>query len=149
LGNAAAAGEKKAEETLGGSERRKQERFECDGFAEVVVDDAAFLFRGTIRDFSMTGCFIKSRARLNLAPGSEVDLRFSVDGDHFIARARLMIIRPGGGAGFEFLLGNAELQSRLLTLVTRFGGAAPSVSQRSNDNPEASAGSDPSRSLWK
>jgi hypothetical protein len=149
MGNAAAADEVKADETLRGSERRKQERFECDGFAEVIVDDAAFLFRGAIRDFSMSGCFIKSSARLRLDRGAEVDLRFSVDGSHFNARARLMIVRPGGGAGFEFFPGDPELRSRLLTLVARFDGNAPSEDQRSQQNREVAAPGGPSRSLWK
>jgi hypothetical protein len=149
MGNAAAAGEEKTEETVGGRERRRQERFECDGFAEVIVDDAAFLFRGAIRDFSMTGCFIKSTAQLRLDRGAEVDLRFSVDGHYFSARARLMIVRPGGGAGFEFLLGDPELQNRLGTLITRFSAGAPEVGELSQESPDAGAGGAPSRSLWK
>ena len=145
----AAAGEGKAEETAGGRERRRQERFECDGFAEVVVDDAAFLFRGAIRDFSLSGCFIKSSARLRLDRGAEVDLRFSVDGNRFNARARLMIVRPGIGAGFEFLPGDPELRNRLLTLITRFGGATPDAGEHSKQSREKPVPSDPSRSLWK
>jgi hypothetical protein len=58
-------------------------------------------------------------------------------------------VRPGSGAGFEFLLGDPELQDHLLTLVTRFGGATPDAGEDSKQSREKPAPSDPSRSLWK
>ena len=70
-----------------GKERRKQERFGCDGFAEVIVGDAEFLFRGAIQDISLSGCYIRSRARLRLHRGAEVDLHFSSE--------RRLLQRPG------------------------------------------------------
>jgi PilZ domain len=78
--------DKRRPEQAKGEERRKQERFDCDGFAEVVVDDAAFLFRGNIQNLSIGGCYIQSRARLRLDRGAEADLHFNLSGDFFHAR---------------------------------------------------------------
>ena len=107
-------------------ERRKQERFDCDGFAEVIVDYAGLLFRGAIQDVSLNGCYIRSRARLRLDRGAEADLHFSVEGDSFYARARLVIVRPGKGAGFQFLFDDPEIQLRLASLVRKLEISAPS-----------------------
>lgn len=107
-----------------GKERRIQERFDCDGFAEVIVDDSAFLFRGNIQNFSLGGCYIQSRAHLRLDRGAEVDLHFSLNGDFFKARARIMIVRPGAGAGFEFLSDDPELQRRLVNLIQKLRSVA-------------------------
>lgn len=128
-------------------ERRKQDRFGCDGFAEVIVDDAAFLFRGAIQDISLTGCYIRSRAHLRLDHGAEVDLHFSVDGDSFYARARLVIVRPGAGAGFQFLFDDSELQLRLASLVRKLEISAPPqvVAQLGNAEEDKAV---PSRELW-
>ncbi len=100
-----------------GRERRRQERFDCNGAAEVIVDDLAFLFRGNIQNFSLGGCYIESRARLRLDRGAEVDLHFNLNGDFFNARARIMIVRPGAGAGFQFLPNDTDLQRRLAGLI--------------------------------
>jgi hypothetical protein len=102
-----------------GKERRMQERFDCDGFAEVIVDGTAFLFRGVIQNFSLGGCYIESRAHLRLERGAEADLHFSLNGDFFKARARLTIVRPRSGAGFEFLSDDPELQRRLVNLIAK------------------------------
>jgi PilZ domain len=129
-------------------ERRKQERFGCDGFAEVIVDDAGFLFRGAVQDISLSGCYIRSRARLRLHRGAEVDLHFSVNGDYFNARARLMIVRPGAGAGFEFLLDDPELQLRLSSLVRKLEISAPDHAVAHAGKTDDSSKAGPSRDLW-
>ncbi len=110
-------GKKKAAKKSGDAERRQQRRYPCDGFAEVVVDDAAFLFRGTIQNLSLSGCYIHSSARLRLDRGAEVYLQFTVEGNYFKAHARLMSVRSGEGAGFEFDLDDEELQGRLKSLL--------------------------------
>jgi len=83
----------------GGAERRERERFPCVGFAEVILDDVAFLFRGSIRDLSLTGCYIQSAARLMLERGSNVELRFTVKNVELRLSGKIMIIRPGDGGG--------------------------------------------------
>ncbi len=112
-----------------GAERREQERFQCTGFAEVVVEDAAFLFRGSIRDISLNGCYIQSSARLKLARGTTVELRFSAIGsDELTLPARIMIIRPRAGAGFEFVNVDRQKLLRIATLIRKLanpGNADP------------------------
>jgi len=108
-----------------GAERRRQIRFSCEGFAEVVVDAAAFLFRGTIQNLSLSGCYIHSPARLRLDRGAEVYLQFTVEGHYFKAHARLMSARSGEGAGFEFDPGDEELQARIKSLLRSFNAPIP------------------------
>jgi hypothetical protein len=112
-----AAAAEKIQELSGDADRRKQERFVCSGFAEVVVEDAAFLFRGMIKDLSFTGCYIQSSARLELAPGTTVELNFNLKKEELRLPARIAIVRPGAGAGFEFFEMPSEVRSRLASLI--------------------------------
>jgi hypothetical protein len=147
VGNAGGVDTHKKRTKISARERRKQERFDCDGFAEVIVDDAGFLFRGAIQDVSLNGCYIRSRARLRLERGAEADLHFSVDGDFFYTRARLVIVRPGEGAGFQFLFDDPELQLRLASLVRKLEISVPSqVVVHLGNADEGKAVS--SRDLW-
>ena len=45
-------------------ERRRHERYAVEGDAEVIVAGGTLLFRGSIADISLSGCFIETRARL-------------------------------------------------------------------------------------
>src|SRR5437660_7939877 len=45
-----------------GRDRRRNERFVFDGFAEVVSYRPEVLFRGAVRDISLTGCYVETRA---------------------------------------------------------------------------------------
>ncbi len=147
MGKRRAIDRQKPEQTKG-EERRKQERFDCDGFAEVVVDDAAFLFRGNIQNLSLGGCYIQSHARLRLDRGAEADLHFNLSGDVFHARARIMIVRTGAGAGFEFLSDDPELQGRIAGLIQKLSNApSPSVVGPANAHQEGSKRG-LSRNLW-
>jgi hypothetical protein len=86
-----------------GAEQRRHRRFPCEGFAEVVSFRPHLLFRGRLRDISHSGCFVETRAHLNLPRMAEVEIRFTVCGLKHAALARVMDVRPGKGAGFEFL----------------------------------------------
>jgi len=100
-----------------GKERRRHRRICCSVGAEVVVRHTSMLFRGLIRDISRSGCFIESKARLKLARMQEVELQFSSRGVQVTALARVMTIRPGIGAGFEFLAADPRLEQPLLKLM--------------------------------
>jgi hypothetical protein len=63
------------EETATARERRRHTRFACDGRAEVVFRPD-LLFRGELKDISLTGCYIATRARLNLKRFAEIDCGF-------------------------------------------------------------------------
>lgn len=113
-----------------GAERRRHRRFPCEGYAEVVCCHPTVLFRGRIRDISLTGCFIETAARLQLARMTEVEVRFTASGRHISSPARIMDIRPGRGAGFEFLPGDRGMQApflKLLEMLKQTAEAAPPV----------------------
>jgi hypothetical protein len=140
--------DKQRPEQSKGEDRRKQERFDCEGFAEVVVDDAAFLFRGNIQNLSLGGCYIQSHARLRLDRGTEADLHFNLSRDFFHARARIMIVRAGAGAGFEFLSDDPELHARIGRLIQKLSSApSPGVVEPANTR-EKGGNRGLSRNLW-
>jgi len=109
--------EKPNEESVGGKERRRSYRHDGVGFAECWVSDPESLFRGEIRDISLTGCFIRTAARLNLRHSTEVDLRFTLKNSHFRMAARVMDIRPGKGVGMEFIFPGSQPPEWLKNLI--------------------------------
>jgi len=105
------------EETANGTERRRHQRFACDGFAEVVSFRPELLFRGEVKDISLTGCYIATRARLHLKRFTEIELRFSANGQQMSSLARVMVVRPGKGIGVEFLPGDPRMNKRFRELI--------------------------------
>ncbi len=131
-----------------GRERRQQERFECSGFAEVIVENAPFLFRGRIRDLSLTGCYIESSARLILDRGTTVELRFMLNHEELRLAARVMIIRPRAGAGFEFVDLDPELRSRLASLIHNLANSTIAAGTMAAKAAGGDATGNSSRELW-
>ena len=107
-----------------GGERRRVARLACSGFAEVVVHDVGFLFRGEISDFSEFGCFVKSKAMLHFQRSDRVELRFRVNGDTFSVTAQAAVVRSGVGSGFEFLHVEPEMQEKLQALTEKLKSGA-------------------------
>jgi hypothetical protein len=132
-----------------GKERRKQERFACKGFAEVVLEEVAFLFRGTIRDLSLTGCYVQSSARLMLDAGAAVELKFSVNRDELLLPARIVAIRHGSGACFEFFDIGRDMQGRLASLISKLANPAyDEPAFAANSATEGRAAGSEARDLW-
>lgn len=102
-----------------GRDRRRHQRFACDGFAEVVVFSPEVLFRGEVKDISLTGCYVATRAHLRFKRFAEIELRFSANGHHLTSLARVMDIRPGKGLGVEFLPGDPRMDERFRELIER------------------------------
>jgi hypothetical protein len=102
-----------------GRERRRHQRFACDGLAEVVAFNPEVLFRGEVKDVSLTGCYIATRAHLRLKRFAEIELRFSADGHQVSSLARVMEVRPGKGVGVEFLAGDPRLDEQFHRLIDR------------------------------
>jgi hypothetical protein len=102
-----------------GFERRKQPRFECGGPAEVMATDSGSLYRGEIKDLSLTGCYIMSRSQLELDQHTDVRLCLCVNGDPLNTPARVILVRPESGAAFEFLPIDPEMRAALLTLIQK------------------------------
>jgi hypothetical protein len=90
----------------------------------VVAFRSNALFRGKIRDISQSGCFIETRARLNLPRLAEVEVRFTARGHKQSALARVMVVRPGMGAGFEFLPGDPRLDKSFQSMIDRLQAQA-------------------------
>lgn len=122
-----------------GAERRRHRRFPCEGYAEVVCCYPTVLFRGRIRDISLTGCFIETAARLRLERLTEVELRFTAIGRHVSSAARVMDIRPGKGAGFEFLPGDHGMQEAFLKLIESLRNSADALRPEAPPSKSASS----------
>ena len=98
-------------------ERREHMRYAVDGLAEVLVADGTMLFRGRVLDISLAGCYVETQARLRLPPGTLVEMVFRVNGVVFRPLATSRMVRPGEGAGFLFVQGNAKMQTELHALI--------------------------------
>jgi hypothetical protein len=68
----------------------------------VVVFDPELLFRGKVKDISLTGCYVATPARLKLKRFAEIEVRFSANGQYLSSLARVMDVRPGQGVGSNF-----------------------------------------------
>ncbi|KAA6465030.1 PilZ domain-containing protein [Acidobacteria bacterium AB60] len=110
-----------------GAERRRHARFPCEGFAEVIAFHTQIVFRGKIRDISRSGCFVETRARLSLPRLTEVEVRFTIAGLRQSVLARVMDVRPGKGAGFEFLAADPRLGQAFLGFLDRMSAQAPAA----------------------
>jgi len=113
-----------------GRDRRRNERFVFDGFAEVVSYHPELLFRGAVRDISLTGCYVETRARLNLKKFAEIELRFSANGQQLSSLARVMDVRPGKGIGVEFLAGDPRMSKRFHDLIAELKARSQSHAER-------------------
>lgn len=100
-----------------GKDRRRNERFAFDSDAEVVSFQPELLFRGAVRDISLTGCYVETRARLKLKRFAEIELRFSANGRQLCSLARIMDVRPGKGIGVEFLPGDQRMNKGFRDLI--------------------------------
>jgi hypothetical protein len=98
-------------------ERRRHERFAVKGDAEVIVADGTLLFRGDTVDISLSGCFIATRARLMLEPGTPVEMVFRAGGLRLRVQATVRAVRVGIGAGFLFGEMSAYMQAGLEGLI--------------------------------
>lgn len=115
----------KASKSSSGVERRLQRRFACDGFAEVFAFETGFLFRGTIRDISQTGCYITTHFALKLEPLTEVDVLLILKNHEYRIPALVRNVRPGKGVGFEFLYDDPRVEASFEALLQQFLVKAP------------------------
>jgi hypothetical protein len=116
-------GESEKGETSASRERRLSHRVGCKGFADAIVVETGYLFRGEIRDISQTGCYLMTNARTQLERLTEVDLLFVLNNREYHTLARVMKIRPGKGVGLEFMFSDRAAEESFKELI--FGMAAP------------------------
>lgn len=107
-----------------GVERRRNPRYACVGFVEVVVNEAEFLFRGEIRDISSTGCYVSTNARQRMKRGQYVDVYFHIENDQVKCQARIIDLRPGKGVGLEFTELTERARRTIRSLIRRLEEAA-------------------------
>jgi hypothetical protein len=105
-------------------ERRRHERYVVHGDAEVMVTDGTLLFRGSTVDISLSGCFIETRARLVLAPGTLVQMVFRAGRQTLRMDATVRAVRPGVGAGFLFGTMSTYMQAVLEGLIAEMQARA-------------------------
>jgi hypothetical protein len=74
------------------------------------------LFRGELRDLSESGCYIATRARVQLEAGHMLELRLKLRNAEHQTLARVVQMIPGSGIRMEFL----ENGPRFLESVRRF-----------------------------
>jgi hypothetical protein len=107
-----------------GAERRKQQRFLCEGPAEVVSYDSRQLYHGEVKDLSLTGCYVKTgHARVALDRRAQVELCLRVNGDSLTTPARVIMVRQDSGVALEFLAIDPEMRVALLDLIEKLSSA--------------------------
>jgi len=106
-------------------ERRRHTRYAVEGDAEVLVADGSQIFRGSILDISLSGCFIETRARLRVPVGAPVEMVFRANGVMLRTAATVRAVRPGKGAGFLFDSLSERMQTELQSLIDALDLARP------------------------
>ena len=99
-------------------------RHPVDGEAEVLFTDGLMLFYGRIRDIAEGGCYIETRARLRMKPGTNVSMLLRVNGKVFRTAASSRAVRRDKGAGFLFGAMNDETRELLGELIAELEAAA-------------------------
>ena len=102
-------------------ERREHSRYALDAWTEVMVRDGTLLFRGRVLDISLGGCYVETKARLRLAPGTSVEMIFRVESLVFRCEAASRMVRTRG-AGFLFASLGPKMQRELQALIGKLEG---------------------------
>jgi len=109
--------EDRGQESISSAERRRHERFHVEGDAEVLVAEGSQVFRGSVQDISLSGCFIETSARLRTAIGSPVEMMFRANGVMLRLSANVRTVRFGVGAGFLFEELSPNMRQELERLI--------------------------------
>ena len=109
------------------SERRRHIRYAVDGDAEVLLADGSQIFRGSILDISLSGCFIETKARLRVPVGAPVEMVFRANGVMLRTAATVRAVRAGKGAGFLFDSLSERMEAELQSLIEALDLARPDV----------------------
>ncbi len=99
-------------------DRRIQQRYPVEGWAEVMMIDGTMLVRGQITDISANGCFIESHGVFDLPLNCTVELTFRINGVEFRPEGVTRVVKSGRGAGFAFLKMNSKLVLQLEALIS-------------------------------
>ena len=119
---AAGAGSEKASQSA--DDRRKVERFPCEGAAEVLVLGGALRFSGEVRDLSATGCCIATKVMFTLERGTRVEVTLVVNRVHFRLAAGVRSNRIARCVGLEFVNVSPRCARLIQELITELGARA-------------------------
>jgi hypothetical protein len=86
-----------------GRERRGSIRVTCTELLEGVALKPGSLFRGMIRDISETGCYVVTKAQMQIEPDRNLELRFRLNGEAQRVLARVVEMKPLVGIRTEFV----------------------------------------------
>ncbi len=83
------------------------------------------MFRGEIRNLSIHGCFVATRARVHMEKKIPVSIRFSLRNRLYKTEGEVVNIQPEEGIGFEFHHPTARIVDDFAKLVDDFRNAPP------------------------
>jgi PilZ domain len=118
IGRAGAESEKASQSA---DDRRKVERFPCEGAAEVIVLGGALCFSGEVRDLSATGCCIATKVMFTLERGTRVEVTLVVNRVHFRVAAGVRSNRIAQYVGLEFVNVSARCARLIQELIAELG----------------------------
>jgi PilZ domain len=95
------------------AERRKTQRFACEGTGDVIVLGGALHFAGELRDLSISGCRLKMQAPFTLERGTRVEVLMEVNRVRFRVAAGVRATNRTQGLGLEFM----DLSTRCIRLI--------------------------------
>lgn len=98
------------------TDKRKSERFECDGVAEISLPHAGLRISGRIADLSISGCFIEASS-INLERGTQVEVMFHANRLSFRIGGNIAVLRPRVGVGIAFLHPSDRILRQIRELV--------------------------------
>jgi len=93
----------------------------------VLVADGSQIFRGSILDISLSGCFVETKARLRVSVGAPVEMVFRANGVMLRTAATVRAVRQGKGAGFLFNTLSERMQGELQSLIEALDQSRPDV----------------------
>ncbi|MBV8631283.1 MAG: PilZ domain-containing protein [Silvibacterium sp.] len=97
-------------------EKRRYPRYSCEGYAEVLLPAGGMLFRGRIRDLSVSGCFIEA-AMPRLERGTLVEVYFVTNQLQFRVQANIAGVREKRGAGISFVNVSPRRAAQIAALI--------------------------------
>jgi hypothetical protein len=109
------------------AERRRNRRYPCNILSEAVARYRGSIFRGKIVDISGSGCFLLTKAFLDLERYTEVDLSFKYKNVDYRTVALVMDIQLRRGVGFEFSFADAQTAQVFLALSEEVSAATASA----------------------
>ncbi len=113
--------------TYAGAERRRSPRYQCEGSAELRVEDSNVHTWGAVKDISMHGCYVEMMA--TYPAGTVVHLALEVNGVRVQAEGEVRVNYPFLGMGIVFR--EIEDRGRLQQMIRASFGLPKSPVQES------------------